>query len=147
MPAFVTVWAVELGRGSSLEEVKGTLSLEGGELVFEPRSDKARGIRIAARDILKASRLRGSPVLMVLHRHGDRQMRTAFYFVQPPPMQVPAGAALRPSPFFTGKTSRRRVRRQNVSYFGLWNQEKKPVVREWEREVREAMAAAPRDGG
>jgi hypothetical protein len=34
------------------------------------------------------------------------------------------------------------VRRQNVSYLGAWNREKKAQLREWEEEIRERVALA-----
>ena len=142
VPAFVTVWAVELGRGSSLEERKGTLSMAEDGLRFDPR-DESTATRIAFGDIVKAKRLHGSPVLLVVHAVYRRTAQTAFYFVQPPPMEPPpGGTTIRPSPFSFGRSTKRRIRRQNVSYLGVWNREKKHQLREWERFVRERVAAA-----
>lgn len=143
VPAFVTVWAVELGRGASLQEHKGTLSMSDDALLFAPRKEETPALRIPFGDVAKVKRLRGSPVLLVEHGHSGRPTQTAFYFVQPPPIEPPAGSAtLRPTPFSFGRTSKRRVRRQNVSYLGVRNREKKAQLREWEQEVRERVAVA-----
>jgi hypothetical protein len=143
VPAFVTVWAVELGRGASLEDHKGTLSVSDGALLFSPRKEETPELRIPFGVVSKVKRLRGSPVLLIEHGHGSRPTQMAFYFVQPPPIEPPAGSAnLRPTPFSFGRTSKRRVRRQNVSYLGVWNREKKALLREWEQEVRELVAVA-----
>ncbi len=40
------------------------------------------------------------------------------------------------------RNQKRKIRRQNVSYLGTWNREKKDLVSEWERQVRTAVAAA-----
>ena len=142
MPAPVTVWAVELGLSSALEEIKGSLSLTSDALVFTPRDDGRQPERFPLAEISKARRLRGSPVLMVARGQGDGAKRFAFYFVQPPPLERPEPIAQRPTPFGIGRNTKRKVRRQNVSYLGMWNQEKKALLREWERQVRAAVGAA-----
>jgi hypothetical protein len=142
VPAPVTVWAVELGPRSDLEEVRGSLSLASDALVFTPRDERRGPQRLPLTDISRARRLRGSPVLMVVSGRGAGTRRTAFYFVQPPPLERPEPTVTRPSPFGLGRSTRRKVRRQNVSYLGVWNQEKKALLREWDRQLREAIAAA-----
>jgi hypothetical protein len=145
MPASVTVWAVELAPESSLEEVKGSLALSSDALVFTPRDEQRAERRYALRELVQARRLRGSPVLMILRQGPEGPRRTAFYFVQPPPLERDAPA--RPGPLGLGRNTRRKVRRQNVSYLGLWNKEKKALLREWERQVKSAVAAARRGDG
>jgi hypothetical protein len=142
MPAPVTVWAVELGPNSALEEVKGSLSLTSDALVFTPRDETRAPERFPFAQISRARRLRGSPVLMVVRGHSDGDRRFAFYFVQPPALERPEPIAQRPTPFGIGRNTKRKVRRQNVSYLGMWNQEKKALLREWERQVRTAIGAA-----
>lgn len=137
----VNVWAVELGRESPLEEVKGSLSLTSEALVFTPRDERRSEQRYRLVEISKARRLRGSPVLMVVRDVGGLPARTAFYFVQPPPLERP-DTATRPAPFGTGRNSKRKARRQNVSYLGMWSKEKKALLREWERQVQTAISAA-----
>jgi hypothetical protein len=138
VPTPVTVWAVELDRGSSLQDHQGTLSLEGGTLEFRPREDGRPTLRIRAADVTKLKRLRASPVLMVQHRNGERIQRTAFYFIQPPPID-PQPATLPTSPFSFGRTSKRRARRVNATYLGAGNRQKKLEVREWEGALRQVM--------
>lgn len=147
MPAAVTVWAVELAAHSPLEEVQGSLALSPEELVFTPRDGQRPERRFRLPDVTKVRRLRGSPVLMIAVDTAEGTKRTAFYFVQPPPLerpeQQPSGLVLGPM----RRSSGRKVRRQNVSYLGLWNREKKQVLREWERQVEAAVEAARRSPG
>ena len=136
MPSPVTVWAVELEPGSRLEEVQGSLTLETKALVFTPREGSERRYPLA--EVARARRLRGSPVLLIVHEPARQQRRTAFYFVQPPPLVPPdesRKAVLGP---LAGGSSRK-VRRRNASYLGLSNRQKKQVLREWERAVKAAL--------
>jgi hypothetical protein len=77
---------------------------------------------------------------MILQRRAEETQRTAFYFVQPPPLpktiEVPTSTLRR--------NTKRRARRQNVGYLGTWNREKKELLREWEHQVRTAIQAAQR---
>ena len=137
----VTVWAVELGPEAPLDEVKGSLSLASDSLVFTPRDERRPEQRYRLAEISTARRLRGSPVLMVVREAGGLPLRTAFYFVQPPPLER-SDTPTRPTPFGSGRSSKRKVRRQNVSYLGMWSKEKKALLREWERRVQAAVSAA-----
>ena len=138
MPSPVTVWAVELQPGSRLDEVQGSLALETEALVFTPREGHGSERRYPLAEVARARRLRGSPVLLIVHEPTRGPRRTAFYFVQPPPLVPPAEsrkAVL--GPLVGG--SPRKVRRRNASYLGISNREKKQVLREWERAVQEAL--------
>ena len=142
MPASTTVWAVDVGPGASPDEVKGSLSLSSDALIFTPRDESRPERRIDLVEITKIRRLRGSPVLLVMREGVGRQpVRTAFYFVQPPPLERPNDDT-RMTPLGIGRNTKRKVRRQNVSYLGLWNKEKKAVLVEWERQLRGAVSAA-----
>jgi hypothetical protein len=146
MPSPVTVWAVELESGSGLEEVQGSLALETAALVFTPRDGHGSERRYPLAEVARARRLRGSPVLLIVHEPARGARRTAFYFVQPPPLAPPdesRKAIL--GPLASG--SPRKVRRRNASYLGLSNRQKKQVLREWERAVQEALSAARRSEG
>lgn len=140
VPGPTTVWAVEMHLGTL--ERKGTLSLEPDAVHFSPDSS-GREIRIAFADLTRARRLRGSPVLLIAHTEGGRKLRTAFYFVEPPPLGPLLGkeepVPQRPSLF--PRSTRRRVRRQNVGYLSLSNRVKKEEVREWERALSRALGA------
>jgi hypothetical protein len=150
MPASVTVWTVELGPASGLEEVRGSLALEGDSLVFTPRDRPDAERRYALWEVVQTRRLRGSPVLMIVRETSEGERRTAFYFVQPPPLERPH-VETRPTLGGVGRSTKRKVRRQNASYLGLWNREKKATLREWERLVKtavaEARASGPSSGG
>jgi len=56
----------------------------------------------------------------------------------PPPLDRPSARAA-----FGGvqRNTKRKARRQNVSYFGIWNQEKKTILQEWERALRGALGS------
>ena len=146
MPKPVTVWAVELEKDARLEDVKGTLRLAEDALVFEPREEGRRPeARIALEEIVKVRRLRGSPVLIVVRSTPAGERRTAFYFVQPPPIAVITGETVeRPTKTRTLsdlRNPRRKARRQNVSYLGVMNREKKQALNDWVRAVRAAIAS------
>jgi len=132
----VKVWAVELTRDAPAEEVEGSLALEAEALVFTPKDGARPARRFALASVRKVRRLRGSPVLMVVREEAGLLARTAFYFVQPPPLDRPR--AERPG-LGAFRNPQRKARRENASYFGVWNQEKRPIVREWERAVRRAL--------
>jgi hypothetical protein len=142
VPAAVTVWTVELGGASSLEEVRGLLALTSDALVFTPRDEPLGERRYPLREVSRTRRLRGSPVIMIVRETAEGPRRTAFYFVQPPPLHRPDALPTRPTfgPFV--RSAKRKIRRQNVSYLGTWNREKKAILREWERQLRTAVAAA-----
>jgi len=123
----VTVWAVRIGVSS--REAEGKLSLEPAALVFD-LADEEGALRIALEDVRKAKRIRGSPILIVDAVEHTSQVRFAFYFVKPPPL-VPQG-----------RESKGRVKRKAVGYLQTANGRMKDLVREWEKAVREAMAAA-----
>jgi hypothetical protein len=142
VPAAVTVWTVELEGASSPQEVRGLLSLTSDALVFAPRDERLSERRYPLREVSHARRLFGSPVLLIVRETAEGPRRTAFYFVQPPPLHRPDAVPTRPvfGPF--ARNSRRRTRRQNVTYLGMWNRERKALLREWQRQVRTAAAAA-----
>ena len=141
----VTVWAVDLLRDPGTDR-RGSLSLAPDAIEF--RSDApGHEVRIPFDRVAKVRRLRASPVLMVFHEGDGVRLRTAFFFVQPPPLEPVLRTRDRPtsvSPFGTGLLSRKRARRQNASYLGLGNQSKRDVVIAWERRVRAAMRDAAR---
>jgi hypothetical protein len=131
---------VDLGSGPSTE-VRGSLALASDELVFTPKDDVFPERRIALREIKETRRLRGSPVLLVVREPGLQPSRVAFYFVQPPPLEVPEDP-MRVAMWGIGRSAKRRVRRQNASYLGNWNRDKKELLVEWERQVKRAVEAA-----
>jgi hypothetical protein len=140
MPEATTVWAVDLIR-EPRKDREGTLSLQPDDLVFEPRAPGAAPLRIPLSNIRRARRLRGSPVLLVVHERNGVTAETAFYFVQPPPLEPVVGRGERPTPLSFGRGSKRRARRQNVGYLGMSNRGKREHIAEWERAVTEAMRA------
>lgn len=142
MRSNVRVWAVELGEGVAPTEREGTLWRDDDELRFEPAREGETGISIPFREVRKVRRLRGSPVLIVVRRRGDREIRTAFYFAQPPPLSAFTDTQTDVRSVIPFRNPRRKARRDNVGYLGMMNREKKAEVIGWEREVRAAVAAA-----
>jgi hypothetical protein len=138
MPEPVTVWAVDLLREPKKDR-EGRLSLEAEHLVFEPRTG-GTALRIPVGSIRRARRLRGSPVLLVAHDRDGHRLETAFYFVQPPPLDPVIGRSNeRPTPFSFGRSSKRRARRENVGYLGLSNRGNRERIDRWARAVNDAM--------
>lgn len=138
MPEPTIVWAVDLERGSSLQEVTGTLTLAPDALEFQPRDERLPLRRIELDHVRKVKRLRASPVLMVVHERDARRVQTAFYFAQPPPIDPKPSPPATPLSF--GRQTKRKARRQAVGYLATTNQRKKEEVREWEGAVRDAIA-------
>jgi hypothetical protein len=139
MTASVTVWIVPLGRGASMEGVKGSLTIGQDSLEFTPKDDPLGVKRWSLAEVTRARRLRGSPVLLVELGRGAE--RLAFYFVQPPPLRPPE-ESLRPSLGGFGRPTKRRVRRRNVTYLGMANRDMRELLHEWETKIRAAVDAA-----
>ena len=146
MPEPANVWAVDLVREPKKDR-QGTLSLQPGHLVFEPRAPGSAVLRIPLGSIRRIRRLRGSPVLLVVHERNGTTIEMAFYFVQPPPLEPVIGQSDRPTPFSFGRASKRRARRQNVGYLGFSARDKREQIAAWVRDVGEAMADGSRDSG
>ena len=144
MPIPVTAWAVELGPQAAPDDVKGTLTLEDDALAFSPDEEAHPLVRIPLASISKVRRLRGTPVLLVIHGPETAVRRTAFYFVQPPPLGVLMGQQTRqrPAGLAALRNPKRRARRDNVGYLGMTNREKKALLTEWVGAVRTAAGAA-----
>jgi len=138
----VRVWAVDLVRGAGTEERAGTLTLAEAELRFEPEEEGEPVIAIALAEIDRVRRLRGSPVLVVAHRRKLAPWKTAFYFVQPPPLAPLIGSRDERNVLAALRNPKRKARRDNVGYLGLSNRAKKDELVAWERAVRAAIAAA-----
>jgi hypothetical protein len=141
MLAPVTVWCVELDSRADLVEMKGSLALTEDAVVFTSREQTGVERRYPLREVQRARRLLGSPVLVLVRRTSQGERRTAFYFVPPPPLE-PREDPTRPSLSGIRGSGKRRSRRKNVSYLGYMNREKKPLVRDWGREIERAAAAA-----
>lgn len=138
------MWAVELGPELPPDETKGVLTLDGETLSFTPEPVVGPPLEIPVGSITKVRRLRGSPVLMVVHGTGVMR-RTAFYFAQPPPLGVMTGQVTeRPQGGLAAfRNPKRKARRDNLGYLGAINRAKKAQISEWVGALRAAAAAAP----
>jgi hypothetical protein len=146
MPHKDTVWMVHLRTGLEPIEVKGTIRLQDDGLEFEDARTAAVS-RFPYAQTRRVRRLRASPVLMVEWTAGDERRRTAFYFVQPPPLHpaedtLPgAGSDGRPpSPFtmFRGSGKRKHTR-TNAAYLTTQAGSMRERIQAWADEVSKRM--------
>ena len=145
-----TVWMVHLGDGDP-SDVEGAISLEDDALVFEPR-DKPVELRFPYARIVRVRRLRGSPVLLLEWTEDRVRRRTAFYFIQPPPLEppdpstLPASRSGRPlGPIGERRAaSKRHHRRANASYLTVSASRMKPEVKAWTVELTSRVRATQR---
>ena len=147
------VWMVALGR-SPVEEIVGELRLEADGLLFTPRQEGAPPTRLGFETIAKATRVRGSPILMVTQRLAGAKTQTAFYFTQPPtltnivkPRTSPPEAdlrSMRPTPFGIGqrKNSKRRAVRTNATYLTQEGTSRRKEIQEWVERIRRELPGA-----
>lgn len=143
----IVAWMVHLRKGEPVDEVKGLLALDPDALAFEA-AVPGEVFRLPFASMRSAKRLHGSPVLMVEWTEGPQLRRTAFYFVEPPPMAtrerpIDAGGTtpLR-NPFGQIRSAKRKQQRQNVSYFAARGGPLKSTLKAWAREVSRRIAAA-----
>lgn len=137
----VTVWRVQLRRGD-VGDHEGTLRLDADALVFEDRASQ-REMRVAFTEIRSVRRVKASPILIVTHVEGGERAKTAFYFSQPPPLEMPApgstGASTtgRPLGPFAAmrRTSKRRHQRENVKYLTTNAGGFKATIQAWADEI------------
>jgi hypothetical protein len=145
---------VPLGRGS-VDDIAGDLELSHEGIVFTPRSDDPP-VHIPFGTVAKVKRVKGSPVLMVIHDKDAVRMETAFYFVQPPPLShivkskppsspsPPEPAAMEPPrlrPFgLSGrKPSKRKSVRTNATYLTAQGTSRKEELQGWVDAIRERL--------
>ncbi len=151
MPEATTVWMVRLDRGRVEDDVRGTLVLDPEAVVFtEARSGIEHRIPIQA--MQQPKRVKGSPILMIVHMADGVSRRVAFYFSQPPPLRPPepgstalpeGGLGGRPMGAFGAfrRTSKRRHMRGNLGYLTTANAGHKQVIQEWVVEIGTRMRA------
>jgi hypothetical protein len=140
----VTVWMVELNAGTPPTDTRGALSIGQDALVFEADGTASR-TAIPFVDAQQAKRLRMSPVLLLRWRESARERQTAFYFVQPPPLDPPDEhlSVTPPGPFeMFRRPSRRRQRRQNAGFLSVNAGHLRPTILAWAEEVQRRIAAA-----
>jgi hypothetical protein len=148
MPGPTTVWMVHLARGESPDGVRGTLTLERESVVFTDQD--LRAYRFHRSGIRRARRLRGSPVLQLDWIEAGVLRRTAFSFVQPPPLitdpnvtSLPTSPqSARPLGGFGAarKTSKRRMMRTNAGYLQLFGMNERAHIQSWAEEITRLLA-------
>jgi len=121
-----TVWMVH--ARTTLDGVKGVLSLEQRALVFRPDGGRSAETVIPLADVRRVRRAPGSPVLEVRVGIGGSPSVIGFYFVQPPPLSPPTeGFRL---------FSRYLARRRAIVKLRGGNAVKRREVEQWVRAVR-----------
>ena len=151
MPEPTTVWMVHLDRERVEDDVRGTLSLEGDAVVFTEAISTIEH-RFPLEQMQRPKRVRGSPILVVLHRRDDELRRTAFYFSQPPPLHPPdpetmslpqRGVGGRPAGAFGAfrRSSKRRHMRTNLGYLTTANSSHKAAIKRWVEEIGARIGA------
>ena len=145
MPEPTAVWMVHLSRGASPSGTQGTLTIEDGFLVF--KDSNLGAVRFHRSAIRRVKRLRGSPVLQLEWLEGTTLRRTAFYFVEPPPLITdrnapplpPSSGSVRPSGGFGAirRSSRRRQMRTNAGYLQTSAVDKRGQIQDWADEIAE----------
>lgn len=149
MPEPTTVWMVRLDRGS-VDDIRGELDLEDDAVVFTEAKTGGQH-RFPFAEVGKARRVRGSPILMLIHRREGKPQRVAFYFSQPPPLNPPepgslpsAGLDTRPTGPFGAfrRTTKRRHMKTNIGYLSMANSAKREEIQEWAAEIGRRLASA-----
>jgi hypothetical protein len=133
----VTAWHVRLAKGAGMHDTKGWLSLTDESIRFVDASEIDE-LEIPFGRVRKVRRVVGSPIIIVLHEEDGRPIETAFYFVQPPPLNPPATGSLARG--MLGSSPKRKNRRRGAAYLGQANQHHRDEVKEWHRRIREAVA-------
>jgi hypothetical protein len=127
VPDITTVWVVHLEQGNPLD-TKGTLALRESEVAFS--GEDGRELRIPLRRVRQIKRVFGSPIMIIAHDGEDGRRRTAFYFTPPPPLLTTEAE---------NRIQRRRAKKASVSYLGRQNVDRKPLIKAWVQEIREAI--------
>ena len=131
-PTSSTVWMVHARTGS--DGIKGTLSLEGGSVVFRPRyGGEGSAAVFPLAELRRVHRVLGSPVLELRMRgSGPGPSPVGFYFAQPPSLKAQEDARL---------MGRNRAKREAAMTLVQWNAVKKDEILRWVRSIREAQKA------
>ena len=127
MPDITTVWVVHLEQGNPLD-TKGTLALHEAEVAFS--GEDGREMRIPLRRVRQIKRVLGSPIMIIAHDGDEGRRRTAFYFTQPPPLHTAEEE---------NRIRRKRAKKAGVGYLGRQNVDRKPLIKAWVEEIREAI--------
>ena len=151
MPDRTTVWMVHLRRGEPVVEIEGEIDLTGDAVVFTDAED-GESVSFAYSSVLRAKRLRGSPVLLLEWQSEGEPRRTAFYFSQPPPLTPPepGQTSLPGDPFTTRPTgafgairrsSKRRHQKTNIQYLQTVGIKQKDEIKGWVDAIMERRIA------
>jgi hypothetical protein len=154
VPRLTKVWMVPLGRGS-VDDIAGDLELSHEAIIFTPRNE-GPPVHIPFGAVAKVKRVKGSPVLMVVHDRDAMRVETAFYFVQPPSLShivkskgPPAPSRpepallepprLRPFGLSGRKPSKRKSVRSNATYLTAQGTSRKEELQGWVDAIRERL--------
>ena len=129
------VWLVREGDPDASE---GTLSLQGGSLVFASAGSHQNSVAIPVKEIRKLRRRRGTPVLTLSYAGPDGMGSLFVYFAKPPPL--PGSHRTSPTPTLFG--ARGLERSAAALTLRQVNKLLKGEIEEWIRALREAGAGS-----
>jgi hypothetical protein len=125
-----TVWMVH--SRTSLEGVKGTLSLEDRALIFTPEGGRSAETVLPLASITRTHRPRASPVLEVAVDLPNAPPLIGFYFIEPPPL-ARGGSAIR-------FLERVLTKRKAVLAIQMGNAVKHEEVDRWVKAIQDAQS-------
>jgi len=132
-----TVWMVH--ARTTLDGVKGVLSLEQNALVFRPEGGRSAETVIPLSEIRRIRRAPGSPVLEVRLDLPGGPPVIGFYFIQPPPLSPPTEGFR-----FLGRYL---ARRRAIVKLRGGNAMRRREVEDWVRSVKGALVEGPPSDG
>jgi hypothetical protein len=132
MPHSSAVWMVH--SRTSMEGVKGRLTLDERAVVFVPEGGRASETVLPLGSINRVRRARGTPVLEVAVELPNAPSMIGFYFIEPPPL-AQTGAGLKVVDKFL--TKRRAVIKLRVG-----GTTKRDEVDRWVQAIRGSQAVA-----
>jgi hypothetical protein len=123
------VWMIHATTG--LNGIRGTISLEGQDLVFRPESGREGETVFRVSEIKKVHRVKGSPILEIFPTSASQPSVVGFYFVKPPSLQDDEPTTLN---FLHRRTGRKKA----LNALRTANAFKKDEIDRWVRAIRAA---------
>jgi hypothetical protein len=122
------VWMIHATTG--LTGIRGTLTLEGQDLVFRPESLREGETVFRVSEMKRVHRVRGSPVLEISVQSPGLPPIVGFYFVKPP--------SLKDDDRTLNVLQRHSARKKALNALRTANAYKKEEIERWVRAIREA---------
>lgn len=122
------VWMIHARTG--LNGIRGTLTLEGQDLLFRPESLQEGETVLRVSEVKKVHRVRGSPILEISVRSASLPPIVGFYFVKPP--------SLKDDYQTLNFLQRNSARKKALNALRTANAFKKDEIERWVEAIREA---------